>query len=359
MSNSQIDVRLESIEERSASIACSSIAMTNQTHFSRPAIAAIAAVLAFSTAPAMAQPAADEPAVEPSLPPVAAEPSSPAEAVPSAEPAPVQPAPVQIAPPAEVVQRIPADQSEAEASVPPAAAPRARVEPARPATATAVPSPAKEVLTRPVAPPAAAPVADPGIDIAAARPAPVAQPSAANVDIDNAAWWALGAGGLLFVGGLGAVAFARSRRQPDLARARRTKDRAPTAVKSSTVEPAVAAEAAIAVPQPITINAAARTTQRRVKAASSDRSALEDMVAEAPSPANPFLTRSKRMRRAKFLLEHGQPQPLSQPAAQAAGEARQEAGSKTAGKVANPKSSPTYSFGGRATPRINWKPATT
>jgi hypothetical protein len=85
----------------------------------------------------------------------------------------------------------------------------------------------------------------------------------------------------------------------------------------------------------------------------SDWPELEEMVAEAPSPENPFLTHSKRMRRAKFLLEHGEPQPLSQPVRHTAKDEP-----KTAPKSA-PKSSPTYSFGGKATARPNWKPATT
>jgi hypothetical protein len=182
---------------------------------------------------------------------------------------------------------------------------------------------------------------------------PVTQPSAVNSNVDNAALWALGAGGLLFVGGLGAVALSRSRRQPDSARARRTKDRAPVASKNGVaVEPAIAAEAAIAVPEPVAVNSTTKA-HARAKAVKSDWPELEEMVAEAPSPENPFLTHSKRMRRAKFLLEHGEPQPLSQPVRHTAKDEP-----KTAPKSA-PKSSPTYSFGGKETARPNWKPATT
>lgn len=85
------------------------------------------------------------------------------------------------------------------------------------------------------------------------------------------------------------------------------------------------------------------------------------MVAEAPSPENPFLTRSKRMRRAKFILEHGELQPLTHPAArQAAKEVKHEEKPKAAAaKVVNGKAGATYSFGSKAKPRTNWKPATT
>jgi hypothetical protein len=321
--------------------------MTKHPHFSRPAIAAIVAVLALSTAPAMAQPAADDPVVEPSLPPVAAEPAPAPEAV--------APAPVQIAPPAEVVQSVPASQPEAAAPTGPATRARtATAQPAAPVAATpAAPSPAREILARPVATPAAIPAAEPGVDLAAAQTTPVTQPAATNSDVANASWWALGAGGLLFVGGLGAVALSRSRRRPDSARARRTKDRAPAASKNAVVvEPAMAAEAAIAVPETTGLNSTAKA-HSRVKTVKSDWPELEELVAEAPSAENPFVTRSKRMRRAKFLLEHGEPQPLSQPVKHAAKD-EPHAAPKTA-----PKSSPTYSFGGKATARPNWKPATT
>jgi hypothetical protein len=195
--------------------------------------------------------------------------------------------------------------------------------------------------------------------LAAAQPVPVTQPSAAaaNADVDNAALWALGAGSLLFVGGLGVVALSRSGRKPDPARAGRAKAHASAASKTPVdVQPAVAAEAAIAVPEPVLVNT--KASHRRAKAANSDWPELEEMIAEAPSAENPFLTRSKRMRRAKFLLEHGEPQPLSQPVRHAAKDEPQAA-PKAAAKTANAKSSPTYSFGGKATPRSNWKPATT
>lgn len=338
--------------ERNNVAASSSITMTKHTHFSRPALAAIAAVLVLSTAPAMAQPAADEPVVEPSLPPVAAEPAPAPEAA-----APAAPAPVQIAPQAEVVQPVQASQPETAAQKT-APAPRAPTQTARsaPVAATpAAPSPAREVLTRPVATPAFTPAAQPSVELAAAQPAPVTQPSAANADMDNAALWALGAGSLLFVGGLGVVALSRSGRKPVPARAGRAKAHASAASRTPVdVQPAIAAEAAVAVPEPILVNT--KASHRRAKAADSDWPELEEMVADAPSAENPFLTRSKRMRRAKFLLEHGEPQPLSQPVKHAAKD-EPKAAPKTA--TANSKSSPTYSFGVKATPRSNWKPATT
>ena len=74
------------------------------------------------------------------------------------------------------------------------------------------------------------------------------------------------------------------------------------------------------------------------------------MVAAPPSPENPFLTRSKRMRRAKYILEHGAPQPLSQNAAPATAPAQQT----------EVKPQPAYAFGKAGYPaRPNWKPVTT
>ncbi|MBO9669370.1 MAG: hypothetical protein J7485_02520 [Sphingobium sp.] len=335
--------------------------MTKHLHPSRPAIAAIAAVLVLATAPAGAQPAPDVPSdpvvTQPETAPPAAEPTPAPEAA-----APAAPAPVQIAPQSEVVQAVPAAQPE---TVAPASAPiRARTEPVRQAatTSAAAPSPRSEVLSGPVAAPAVAPDAQPATDLAQATPA--VQPAATNdPDVTNAAWWALGGGTLLFVGGLGALALSRSRKRPESVRAAHTKNRAPAAARSTepvTVQPAVAAEAAIAVPEPI-IAPAAKTPARAAKATRSHWPELEEMVAEAPSPENPFLTRSKRMRRAKYLLEHGEPQPITQPAAkQAAKEVKQEEKPKAAAaKVVNGKSGATYSFGGKAKPRTNWKPATT
>lgn len=338
-------------------------AMTKHLHPSRPAIAAIAAVLVLAIAPAGAQPAPDvssDPViVAPETPPVV-EPAPAPEAL-TTPTEPTQPAQVQIAPRSEVVQSVPA--SEPEEAAPAPVATNARTKTVRPAAApaavtpAATPTPRSEVLTGPVAAPVTTPAAQPAADLAQTTPT-VRPVSTANPDVTDAAWWALGGGALLFVGGLGALALGRNRKRPESVRAAHPRNRAPA--EPVAVQPAVAAEAAIAVPEPIMVAAPAKASRRTARAAHSDWPELEEMVAEAPSPDNPFLTRSKRMRRAKFLLEHGEPQPISQPAVkQVARDVKQVEKPKVAAKVVNGKSSATYSFGSKAKPRTNWKPATT
>lgn len=331
------------------------LAMTKHIHPSRPAIAAIAAVLVLATAPAGAQPAPDVPSD-----PVIAAPEAPPAIDPAPAPAePAQPAPVQIAPQSEVVQAVP--EAEPEPAAPPRMTRTERAAAPAPAEArSAPPAPAApvyrpEAASRPTADSAATPVAETAAEAAAS--APTATPaSAANPELTDNALWALGGGALLFVGGLGALAFSRSRKRPEPVRAARSRNRAP-----ATVQPAVAAEAAIAVPEPILI-AKHDARPARAKAAASGQRDLEAMVAEAPSPENPFLTRSKRMRRAKFLLEHADAKAAAVPAAaarEAPKETRQAEKPKIAAKAVSSKSATTYSFGGKAKPRTNWKPATT
>lgn len=340
--------------------------MTKHLHTNRPAIAAIAAVLAFATSPAGAQPAQDssaDPAItQPeSAPPVAQSAPAP-EAVAPAEPA--QPAPVQIAPQSEVVQAVPANQ--AEPAAPARVATQARSEVTRsPAPKPAAPSRPAEASAQPVVAPVVTPDARPVAGLTPTTPA--VQPAAATVNPDaaDAAWWALGGGVLLFAGGLGALALSRGKKRPGAARANRTKDRAP-----ATVQPAVAAETA-AVSEPIVVGTRMPKPAYAAKASRSDWPELEELVAQAPSPENPFLTRSKRMRRAKFLLqhEHAEHKPVARPAKQAAKEVKPEVKKAPAAKVSaakapadkavNGKASATYSFGSKAKPRTNWKPATT
>ncbi|HEY1124935.1 MAG TPA: hypothetical protein VGE65_04830 [Sphingobium sp.] len=333
--------------------------MKKQLHTNRPAIAAIAAVLAFATSPAGAQPAPDvsaDPAItQPESAPPVVEPAPAPEAVAPAEPA--QSAPVQIAPQSEVVQAVP--PSQAEPAAPARDATRARtvttIQPAATKPAAAPSAPA-EVPARPIATPVVTPDTQPAADFAQTKPA--AQPTApANPEVVDAAWWALGGGVLLFAGGLGALALSRSKKRPGAARADRTRDRAP-----ATVQPAVAAEAAIAVPEPIVVKS--KTPVRAARIAHSSWPELEKMVDQAPSPENPFLTRSKRMRRAKFLLEHEhEPKPAAQTAKHAAKEVKPQAKAEVkkapAVKAVNGKANATYSFGSKAKPRTNWKPATT
>ncbi len=121
--------------------------------------------------------------------------------------------------------------------------------------------------------------------------------------------WALGGGALLLLG-LGGTAMVRRRRR----------DEQDEAIALATVEPVtVAPVAAVPVAEPVApvampATADARpvvaprpamapsmaTTQHRLH----DEATLEAMVAAAPSAENPFRTRTKRLRRAHYLLAH-------------------------------------------------------
>jgi len=104
----------------------------------------------------------------------------------------------------------------------------------------------------------------------------------------------------------------------------------------------------MAVDQPVA------ATKRKVAPGTANGSAasrLEKMVAAKPSAENPFLTRKARLRRAKYILEHGAPEPLVQEVA-----GRAEAPSKES----QSKPQPAYSFSKAKNPtRHSWKPATT
>jgi hypothetical protein len=82
---------------------------------------------------------------------------------------------------------------------------------------------------------------------------------------------------------------------------------------------------------------------------------LDEMVADQPSSANPFLTRKNRLRRAAFLMQQeGGEAQATQPLAATAGPRRDSVG------VREPvRTSVTYDFGKAGTRRSGWKPATT
>lgn len=276
------------------------MAMTGNIRSLRPARAAIAAVLAFSSPPLLAQtivppsqPVIVNPAAEPEQPPASSAPAF----------APAQPV-VQSTP--SVEQRldaaIAASQAEEKAQTA-VAAPVERRAP-RPATRTAArtePVASPQRATAPVqseAPvPAPVQAAAPPAAAAPVRPAPV-PPSQAG--IDPALLWALGGGSLLMAGLAGAALLRRRKRREEQWEGEEHWE-------GEVIQP-MPAEPAPAMPLMTPPPAIA-------PARSEEESSLEAMVAAPPSPENPFRTHAKRMTRAKFLLAQRQKQAAT-PAAE-------------------------------------------
>lgn len=277
--------------------------MTGNIRINRPARAAIAAVLALTATPLLAQVAA--PPVAPTVAPEAA-PAAPvpvmsapdfvgaSAATPTPEFTPSQPV-VQATPPLE--ERIAAATAAAEAEQAAAQAAKPRPAPARSAAQTAnrmaEPVAARPAAVTPVAPapvetappvqsaPAIAPVQD------AAPVAPVTQSAART---DQAMLWALGGGAMLLLG-LGGAALMRRRRP---------------------VEPVTTVE-----PVPVSVMPAPGIAPRPALAtARTEDATLEAMVAAAPSADNPFLTRTKRLRRAQHLIAQREAFSVAAPAPQ-------------------------------------------
>ncbi|WP_232037304.1 hypothetical protein [Sphingobium amiense] len=260
--------------------------MTGHTRLIRPAGAAIAAVLAFHSTPMIAQVIVPPP-VEPAPAPVA-------DPVGAATPATPQ---VQFTPTAPVVQQTaPVEERIAAAT---AASEAERAAPARsPVRQAQVAKPAPVAPSRNAEAPAPAPVtaaspqeAPATIAPARAEPAPTmaaeATPAAtvaSDPGTQQSLLWALG-GGVLVLVGLGGAALARRRRTSD--------NEAEFAVDEMVTEPTPVAPA----------SSPAHVSARPVRTVDAhENSVLESMVAAPPSAENPFATRTKRMRRAKFLL---------------------------------------------------------
>lgn len=318
----------------------------------RPGLAAIAAVLALSSTPLMAQVA---------LPDAPADPAASAPA-PVAPAAPVQAAPVQA--PVQTVQSVPVTPKLPDIAVPAesaaASAPAPRAERPAARTAVKVSAPVERVAAAP-APAAAKPVAPKmssetvsPAQIDPVTPAPVSatkvQPATSG-GMDDAmgyAGWVLLGGGLLLVAGGATFAMTRRPKRRDEVYAD-TDDMvttsavtpvptfAPVAATPFVAEP-VAPVAAPVVRQPV----AAREVVADLPL-DDRRAALEAMVAEAPSEANPFHSRRNRLRRADYLLRTGQVQPEAAVAEETA--------------PARDRWS-EMSFGGKRASRFSWKPAT-
>ena len=294
----------------------------------RPAIAAIAAVLALQTFSASVQtidPAAapDDPAPAPTVlaPPVIAPAQSAPAPSPSApqviyqsngpvvQPVPVTPAPVQVVTPSTT----PVAPKEAISS--PSPAPKAAA--VKEAKALAAVAPLPRALE-------AAP-AEP-IDALPMQAAPKAPAVAAVVPDDGteAGYWILGLGAALLVGA-GSYAALRRRQVSAVAELEKTMfGYKPVIEQEREIEPfvavnpadrfkatepelAVAPVAEVTEPDQVSAAISPASSERPIAASTPEisgdlASRREAMIAEAPSTANPFLTRKNRLRRANFLL---------------------------------------------------------
>ncbi len=283
--------------------------MTKCNALSRPATSAIAAFLVLSAPAAFAQEApviSMTPPVAVSPPPVA--PTTPEPATPrTATTAPTVAPSTQPTAPAPVI-RVPLDieppetaPAETEAAPPPARreAPARAERSARSAVAPtrAEPAPAAAPETASAAAvETAAPAAPPVFTEAlpAADPAPVSADTAA----DDAFPWELAGGAalLLALGGAGLVL------------ARRRRGNAATDAEAEYVEPVTVSESAVRTPDQPWVTpaytaqpAAARSTPAFAAAPSGSMGRHEAMAMVGPTPDNPFVTLSKRLKRARFL----------------------------------------------------------
>ena len=308
---------------RGAMLRVSFLAMKQLHTPHRSALTAIAAVLVLGSTPAIAQqlPSGSDAGTQA---PVAAAPEI---VIPSgqAEPAPVLPstngglAPITVAPPvsqpaptisqAPIVAPAPAQEASSQET-----APRAPERRAMPQTA----EPAARAVERQAATPAAptpAPVeaaSDPMPGIApsdlmameqggtAAQTPPATQTQPAVADDSN--MWAIvgGTGAVLLLGGAAYALQRRRKIEPSDAAAPAFEPRSARVdpVPSRPGEPAEAVPVAKVTPQ-----FAHSTVSKTTPATAGD---LESMAAAAPTAENPFVTRRNRLRRANFLLNHGQ-----------------------------------------------------
>lgn len=328
-----------------------------------PAKAAIVAALVLATSPALAQdvegavaaPPAEQAPPLPTLDqaPVSAPAPAPEAVTPqAASPAPVIPAPSQTTAVVQPTPATPAPEASAAPSATGRAAPATASQRAAPPAAAATPVAARTAAAAPAAP---APItAAPAGEAPITTPAVPAEPASGFVNSapDDGALWALGGGAALVLGGLGVWALSRRRRDAGEA--------VPIQRTSPAVAPVSAAPGQVrfepVAPAPVEAVAAPRVAQQAAiatprAAATGDRawSSLEDMVAAPPSSDNPFLTRKKRLRRAKYILAHGAPEALQSDPHVTPQEVRQS----------QFKPQPAYDFSKALNPpRFGWKPAT-
>lgn len=301
----------------------------------RPAIAAIAAVLAFQTLPAFAQamdpvaPVGDQaPVAAPTVvapPVVTPTPSAPVTA------SPVSPQVIYRSN-GPVVQPIAAPTAPTEVAAPSAvqSVPRkATTSPTSPRKAVDVKNTASPVITAPTAVPVEQSPVDAGMVQSAPGDAPLAQPTPSPVtqvaaqpnDGTETGYWILGIGAVLL---LGAGSYTAFRRKPEGSAPETMVGYKPLVGQERQAQPFVAVNPAdrfksdeqgpIAAPHTPEMEqfvasdmvapvASARPAAVSTYDATGDLgSRREAMIAEPPSAANPFLTRKNRLRRANFLL---------------------------------------------------------
>lgn len=321
-------------------IACS---MNNAFHLRSPrALTAIAAVLALSATPAIAQEVAP---VEAPAAPVVIQPEA-ATSAPAPAPAPVavQPAPAQptvVTTSTPVVQSVPAEPEVAAPAAKPAPAPRVAAKPAQPPARAATPAAVREAPA-PAVPVAQSPAqrAAPAPGALASGPAPVRAPVAATPSpaapaptSNDATLPVAGIVGLLAalgIAGLG-IAAMRSRRrarqdewdaaeEPAVVAETPPPAPMPVAMEPVLLEPALEERGVPAAVIPIAV-ASSRPMPRQVaprhagatavmlgtlmpETAEERQNLLERMVAAEPDEGNPFHSHKSRLRRARIQLQH-------------------------------------------------------
>lgn len=296
--------------------------MTGHIRSIRPARAAIAAVLAFSATPLLAQTvelpvAAPVTAVAPAAAPVVEAPATVSAASTPASPAPT------FAPNQPVVQQVASvDErrnaaiaaSEAEQATAPVTETRAVVrsvqsrQAERPAM-TAAPKAdvrSEQAPVTPVRSEAASdvtPVAAPATSTSTETTSPTQASAASATNVarsDQALIWALGGGALLLLGVAGTAIVRRRRRDEDVAF---FENEHRMAYGDPAIEP-VATPVVAPVAQPMFVEEPVRREMAPTATTSHVRenATLDEMVAAAPDAENPFRTHAKRLRRARFLM---------------------------------------------------------
>jgi len=269
--------------------------MIHQIIPAHPGLTAIAAVLAMTATPAFAQVATPEPSVTQAPP--AAEPAAPASAEPAAT-TPVKAVPT--LPDLPVASSDKPAQAGAESRLAkPAPIKPAPIKNAEHIVTSAVRS-GKPTLSMPAFTPAPPPVVADDIS-SPVMPAqskmtvvPIVRPSNSSGGMagisDNRVtetnWLLLGGGGLLMAAA--GTAFALSRRRK--------------VANASSTRPS----AMLITPAPVRAAAPAPRVDARNADHSVVQPVLEALIAQSPSPANPFSTRRNRLRRAHYLLRTGQ-----------------------------------------------------
>lgn len=356
------------------------LAMTVTIRSNHPAKAAIAAVLAFSATPLIAQTiappdAAPVTAQQPVAPPAPApaptpDAVTPSVTVPAAAPV-MAPASPMVQPTASVEERRAAAiaQSEAEAEVAPAkpalakrateatapvkAAVRDRASQVRAEAPVVEASATPSAMQAPVDPaPVSEEFATPVIAPSPVAAVPANVPALADASNDSLTWGL--AGGALLVAGLaGAMALRRKRTDEGAPVPSQTRiETVPVNAPRPTVTPAPVAAGQRAPASVGTRSAMPLMHTAAVSASTPDtgNSALEALVAARPSTQNPFLTRRNRLRRANFLLRQ-------RDGAQASPQVR-SAPAQSAQQPAVDRSQMVYSYGPGSPTRRGLKPRT-